>query len=191
MSAARSNTRERMLASTVQSLREHGASGTSVDEVLRRSGAPRGSVYHHFPGGRAQIVEEAVELSGAGIEALIAGDGTADSLTTFDSFLAVWRLNLIQSGFTAGCPVLAVAIEANDDAPQLTEAAGRAFGSWQAGLRHLLRRDGVSPAHARRLATLIVASIEGAVALSRVERSIQPLDDVGRELRGLLLEATS
>lgn len=191
MSPPRSDTRARMLASTAALMREHGASATSLDDVLAHSGAPRGSIYHHFPGGRAQLVEEAVRLAGAAGEQVITDSGDNTALGTFDAFLAGWRVNLRDSDYRAGCPVLAVAVEADPDAPQLTVAARDAFASWRDGLAVLLRADGVTPARARRLATLVVAAIEGAVALARVEQSLQPLDDAGAELRALIREATS
>lgn len=192
MSAPRSDTRERMLNSAAALMRERGASGTSIDEVLSHSGAPRGSIYHHFPRGRTQILEEAVDRAGASIGTIIAEADSAHAtpLQTIDAFLAAWRANLEASDFRAGCPVLAVAIESGPDSANLTDAAARAFASWRDALTGLLRRNEISPVQARRLATLIVASVEGAVALCRVERDLQPLDDVGRELRALLRAAT-
>lgn len=188
MTPRQSNARERMLDSASALIRERGASNTSLDDVLAHSGAPRGSVYHHFPGGRAQLVEETVDRAGNALAGVLAGPGSGP-VETFDAFIAAWRANLVASDFRAGCPVLAVAIESNDEAPQLTRAAARAFGSWREALGAMLRRHDVPPAHARRLATLIVASVEGAVAISRVERSPQPLDDIARELRVVLREA--
>ena len=190
MTERRSDTREQMLDSAATLIRERGASGTSIDDVLRHSGAPRGSIYHHFPRGRTQIIEEAVDRAGASIGTIIADAGDATPVETFDAFLAAWRANLRASDFRAGCPVLAVAIESGANAATLTDAAARAFGSWREALAELLRRHGVPAAQARRLATLVVASVEGAVALSRVEHDAQPLDDVGRELRELLRAAT-
>jgi len=178
-----------MLNSAAALMRERGASGTSVDDILNHSGAPRGSIYHHFPGGRTQIIEEAVDLAGASIGTIIADSADATPVQMLDAFLAAWRANLAASDFRAGCPVLAVAIESGQDTAQLTDAAARAFASWREALAQLLRRNQISAAHARRLATLIVASVEGAVALCRVEHDLQPLDDVGRELRALLRDA--
>ena len=87
--------------------------------------------------------------------------------------------------------MLAVAIETDDETPQLTEAAARAFTSWRSALAALLRRHGASPAEARRLANLVIAAVEGAVALSRAEQSPQPLDDAARALRPLLQRTTA
>jgi AcrR family transcriptional regulator len=191
MSPRGSDVRERMLDSTSTLIRQRGASATSLDDILAHSGAPRGSLYYYFPGGRTQLIEETVEHAGASIEQLIASAGDHSPIEVFDAFVKAWRDDLIASSFQAGCPVLAVAIETDDETPQLTDAAARAFTSWRGALRALLRRHGVPPAEARRLANLVVAAIEGAVALSRADRSAQPLDDIARTLRPLLNDAVT
>ena len=60
----RGDTRTKMLISAAEVMRERGAAGVTIDEVLTRSGAPRGSVYHHFPDGRGQILAEALRYAG-------------------------------------------------------------------------------------------------------------------------------
>jgi AcrR family transcriptional regulator len=191
MSPRRSDARQRMLDSTTTLIRQRGASATSLDDILAHSKAPRGSIYYHFPGGRTQLIEEAVERAGASIEQLIASAGDHSPIEVFDAFVKAWRDLLIASSFQAGCPVLAVAIETDDETPQLTEAAARAFTGWRSALAALLRRHGASPAEARRLANLVIAAVEGAVALSRAEQSPQPLDDAARALRPLLQRMTA
>ena len=116
------------------------------------------------------------------------------------AFVGWWRRILETSGFEAGCPVLAVAVEPvteDDDAAIGSEPANEplrdlahvAFERWQALLAVALRREGVAPARARRLAALTVAAIEGTVAMCRAARSAQPLDDVQRELEAVLRSA--
>jgi AcrR family transcriptional regulator len=180
-----------MLDSTTALIRERGASATSLDHILAHSKAPRGSIYYHFPGGRTQLIEEAVERAGTSIEQIITAAGDHTAAQVFDGFIAAWRDGLIASSFRAGCPVLAVAIESNNDTPQLTAAAARAFTSWRSALAALLRRHGVPPAESRRLSNLIVAAVEGAVALCRADQNIQPLDDTARALRPLLHDAVT
>jgi AcrR family transcriptional regulator len=191
MSPRRSDARERMLDSTTTLIRQRGASATSLDDILAHSGAPRGSIYYYFPGGRTQLIEEAVERAGADIRQFIAAAGDGTPAEVFDNFIAAWRDGLVASEFRAGCPVLAVAIESNDETQQLTAAAARAFTSWRSAFAVLLRRHGVPPAEARRLSNLVVAAVEGAVAISRAERSTQPLDDVARTLRPALHDAVA
>lgn len=194
MGAPAGRTRDRMLLSAVALLEEHGASATSVDRVLAHSGAPRGSVYHHFPGGRAQLIEEAVTAAGGFVGGLIhaaaqRAETPQDVLAAVDAFFALWRGRLLERGFRAGCPIVAVAVETNDDAPQLGRTAAGVFAGWREALAALLARPGLAPERARRLAGLVIASVEGAVAMCKAEQSITPLDDVAAEVHDLLAAA--
>ncbi|WP_329123797.1 TetR/AcrR family transcriptional regulator [Streptomyces sp. NBC_01465] len=191
MSPRKSDSRERMIVSTAALLREYGAGGTSIDRVLEHSGAPRGSVYHHFPGGRAQLLDEAVALAGDFIAGLLDAamqDGD-DPVQAIDGFFVLWRERLVSSGFRAGCPVVAVAVETNDDAPQLARSAASVFARWQEALAAPLVRHGLTEQRAGRLAAFIVAAIEGAVIMCRVEQSSAPLDAAAAEIHDLLIHA--
>jgi AcrR family transcriptional regulator len=176
-----------MVLSAAALLREHGASATSIDRVLAHSGAPRGSVYHHFPGGRAQLIEEAVALAGDFISGLIeTATQAGDPLEAVDAFFALWRGRLVGSGFRAGCPIVAVAVETNDDAPQLVRSAGAVFARWRDALGAMFVRHGLPPQRSRRLAGFIIAAVEGAVIMCRAEQSIEPLEAAGAEIHDLL-----
>jgi len=179
-----------MIASAVALMREKGAAATSVDDVLARSGAPRGSVYHHFPGGRSQLLEEALVGAAGSVARVIAEQQGASPVEVLDVFVKALGADLETSNYRAGCPVLAVAVDATEDTPQLTNAAAETFRSWCAAFESLLVQYGATRARARRLAALTVASVEGAIVLSRTQRSTQPLDDVRFELQTLLLNAT-
>src|SRR6185503_7604645 len=129
MSPRQSDSRQRMVLSAAALLREHGASATSIDRMLAHSGAPRGSVYHHFPGGRAQLIDEAVALAGDFVAGLIETAARADDpVDALDAFFALWRDQLTRSDFRSGCPIVAVAVETNDGAPQLARSAAAVFG---------------------------------------------------------------
>ncbi|MGW0249070.1 TetR/AcrR family transcriptional regulator [Nocardia goodfellowii] len=176
--------RERMIAGAIDSLRVHGTSGTSVDRVLAATGAPRGSVYHHFPGGRTQLLGDAVTAAGAAMSEFIE-HCTRDNTPAraLDQFAALWRKTLRDSDFRAGCPIFAVAVETNDETPELARAATEIFARWHTALTALLLRHDIPAARAHRLATLTVAAVEGAIALCRIQHSTQPLDDAVEELR--------
>ena len=177
-------TRERMVISTALLVREQGARATSIDDVLAHSGAPRGSVYHHFPGGRRQLLSEAIDYAGEFVAARI--ECAADALEMLDLLLNDYREQLIRSDFRAGCPVVAVAVEAGDPESDLYEHAGAAFGRWQELLAQRLVAQGVSAARAGELAVLVIASIEGALVMARARRDTEPLDNVHSQLRTLL-----
>jgi AcrR family transcriptional regulator len=177
-----------MVLSAAALLREYGASATSIDRVLAHSGAPRGSVYHHFPGGRTQLIDEAVALAGDFITGLVDGAMRADDpVPAVDAFFALWRDQLEESGFRAGCPIVAVAVETNDDAPQLTRAAAAVFARWQEALAALLVRHGLTEERSRRLGAFIIAAVEGAVIMCRAEQSTAPIEAAATEIHDLLV----
>ncbi|MBO4226714.1 TetR/AcrR family transcriptional regulator [Bradyrhizobium neotropicale] len=200
-----SDTRAKMVAGAADLLSRRGVNATSMREVVRHTGTPRGSISHHFPRGKQQLIEDAIVYAGAQVskplEQFTRERGTIDGLR---AFIALWRKILERSRFQAGCPVLAVAVEqyvsdamdnagAPDEAAQrhLLDLADGVFADWQQIMIAALRRDGVTPAGARRLAALVVASIEGALALCRAARNVQPLDDVRQELEAVLSAAIS
>ncbi|MFR9788626.1 TetR/AcrR family transcriptional regulator [Streptomyces sp. MB22_4] len=190
MRPRKSDSRDRMVLSAAALLREYGASGTSVDKVLAHSGAPRGSVYHHFPGGRAQLVDEAVALAGDFVARLFdAAARAGDPVAAVDAFFALWRDQLVGSDFRAGCPIVAVAVETNDDAPQLARSAAAVFGRWQEALAALLVRHGLTEERGRRLGAFVIAAAEGAVIMCRAERSTAPLEAAAAEIHELLVHA--
>ena len=120
-----------MITSAALLMRERGVEATSFSEVLHRSGAPRGSIYHHFPGGKAQLIEEATHYAGeftaAGLTAALA---QADPVAAIRAFISTWSGVLADSDFTAGCPVVAASLE-GDRLPGARDAAAGAFTSWE------------------------------------------------------------
>jgi hypothetical protein len=106
-----------------------------------------------------------------------------------DAFFAVWRDRLVASDFRAGCPIVAVAVETNDEAPQLARSAAEVFARWREALAGLFLRNGVAEGRSRRLAAFVIAAVEGAVIMCRAERSTAPLDDAAAEIHDLLVHA--
>ncbi|WP_336082443.1 TetR/AcrR family transcriptional regulator [Nocardia sp. SSK8] len=171
-----------MLHSAVQLLRERGAAGVTIDAVLARSEAPRGSVYHHFPGGRAQIMTESLTLAGDAISAIIDQAAAQSAVTTLRQFGQFWTALLEQSDFGAGCPVVSVAVGSSPEDEHLQPSVAAILGRWHAGLVTAIETDGVPSPRAQRLATMAIAAVEGAVILCRVNRSTTALDEVIDEL---------
>ena len=180
-----------MIRSAAVLFRERGVEGTSFTDVLEHSGAPRGSIYHHFPGGKAELAEEATRYAGDFIAAR-PGGGSGRGRPGRRRCAAsrrVWRAILHGSDFEAGCPVVAATLE-GERSPGARDAAGPAFE--QLGgqlLADAFERQGVEPDRARSLATLAVAAVEGAIVLARAQRSTAPLERVGDELEALVSEA--
>lgn len=173
MADPRRGTKQRMLISATTLLREKGARGMTIDAVLADSGAPRGSVYHHFPGGRDQLLREAAHFATDFITALIA-DLAVDPDSGLDRFVELWAQMLRDSDFRAGCPVVGIAVDMEADA----SLAERAFTAWSEQLVRIYVRDGLSQDRAAALATSTVAAVEGAIVLCRTQRSTAPLEAV-------------
>jgi AcrR family transcriptional regulator len=191
MTVITSDSRNRMIQSAALLFRKQGYSGTGFRDVIEHSGAPRGSIYHHFPGGKEQLAADAVTWAGAVIERRIErAAGNGNPLVALDMFVDAWREVLEDSNFRAGCPIVAVAAE-SDAGSTATAAAAAAFGRWQELIAHALLDAGVGRTDARRLATLVVAGIEGAILLCRARRDIRPLRDVHRALEASLRAAMS
>lgn len=175
-----------MLVSAAEVLRERGAAGVTIDEVLARSGAPRGSVYHHFPEGRNQILAEALEYAGEEITDVIDDAALNGGMYLVRKFVVYWEEQLVESNFAAGCPVVSAAIGSADDEPQLTSVAGSIFSHWRDALTRAFVSDGFADADAASLAVMCIASLEGAVVLCRSTRSVDPLRDVAAQLEFLI-----
>jgi len=175
-----SDARRRMIESAAVLLATRGVQATAFSDVLARSGAPRGSIYHHFPDGKNELVDAAIDLTGArAIEALDAVEGRAPAEVTA-AFLDLWRDVLVRSSLRAGCAVLAVTVGA--DAPELVEHAGSIFRAWRGRMAELYVGGGMSKPDAERFAVTVVAATEGAVVVSRAERSLEPFELVAGQL---------
>jgi AcrR family transcriptional regulator len=183
--------RERMVVSAALLIRERGAHPTAIADVLEHSGAPRGSAYHYFPGGRTQLLCEAIDYASDQIAARLAKADSAAGL--LDGMIAGFRKQLLTSEFRAGCPVVAVAVEAGEQADSespVQERAAAAFRRWTGQIVGRLQDDGVAAERAEELAMLILSSIEGAVVVARATRDVTPLDLIHRQLREQLTAAT-
>ncbi|WAJ45641.1 TetR/AcrR family transcriptional regulator [Mycobacterium sp. Aquia_216] len=185
--------RERMVVSAALLIRERGAHATAISDVLQHSGAPRGSAYHHFPGGRTQLLCEAVDYAGEHVAAVIA---EADSgLELLDTLIARYRRQLLDSDFRAGCPVVAVSVESgdNEDRERMGPVIARAaavFDRWTGQITQRLIADGIPTEQAGELSVLTTSALEGAIVLARVRRDVAPLDLIHRQLRNSLLAAS-
>ena len=186
MTKAKPGPRRRMIASTALLMRELGARATSIDAVLAHSGAPRGSVYHHFPGGREQLLREATEYAGEYVARRLEQTPPGDPLAALDSLLDEYRATLVATDFRAGCPVVAVAVESTEDGPDLRDDVVGAFDRWRQTIAQALGAAGIEAARADELAMLVIASFEGAVILSRAYRDLAPMDNLRRELHRLV-----
>ena len=181
-------TRAKLVATTAELFQKQGYHATGLAQIIAESGAPRGSLYFYFPGGKEELAVAAIQASGAEwrarIEALVAGVPDLG-----DAVVAVCRAladELVASDYQLGCPLATVALEASTTSPAVREAVNAHWTGWRTAIAERLAAVGVAPVAARELATFVIASIEGALMLCKVGRDPQPLHAVAATLRSLV-----
>ncbi|QTE02172.1 TetR/AcrR family transcriptional regulator [Streptomyces cyanogenus] len=192
MTEARRGPRERMVFSAAQLIRRGGVTATGMREVAAHADAPRGSLQHYFPGGKEQLVNEAVEWAGryAGrrVARFLAGLERPAPSGLFAAMAAQWTEEYAADGFAAGCPVAAATVDCAASGDSTREAAATAFATWRRPVAEALTDLGVPAERAGSLATLMISTLEGAILMARAERDVRPLTTAVREL-GPLLDA--
>jgi len=176
-----------MVSSAAMLLREHGVAGTSIAKVLEHSRGPRGSVGFHFPGGRAELLTDALRWAGSHVTAMLkqSADQGAGPADVFAGMCEHYKQQLAASDFAAGCPVGAAAQEAYRE-PALGPVVASIIDDWQTGLANVLSRSGHDPDDSAELAMLCISALEGAITMSRVKRSTDPIDIVRASITPLL-----
>jgi TetR/AcrR family transcriptional repressor of lmrAB and yxaGH operons len=181
-------TRAKLVATTAELLQKQGYHATGLAQIIAESGAPRGSLYFYFPGGKEELARAAIEASGAvwraKIEGIVAGVPDLG-----DAVVAVCRAladELVTSDYQLGCPLATVALEAATTSDAVREAVSAHWNGWRQAIADRLAAVGVKPVVGRELATFVIASIEGALMLAKVGRDPQPLYTVANTLRALV-----
>jgi AcrR family transcriptional regulator len=173
-----SSARKDMIFAAQRLLSIDGLEGTSFATVLSASGSPRGSVYHHFPDGKSQLIREAVAAVGSRVVASIIEMDAKSPMQVVQDFSDPWRTLLTSSKFAAGCAVAAVV-------PGDPETSDTIFRRWHGELTEKFQRSGIAKGPAAGLASTVLAGIEGALVLARASRTIEAFDQVVSDLTEL------
>lgn len=181
-------TRDRMVATMGRLVRERGFHGTGLNRVVADCGAPKGSMYHYFPGGKDQLAAAAIAAAGEeGARAFAAAfDRHRSAVSALRAVVAWMADELERSEFRYGCPIATVALEVASESAPIREACDAAYRSWLAAIAAGLRAAGRAAASARADATLVLAALEGALILSRTARDVRPLRVLARRMPALL-----
>jgi AcrR family transcriptional regulator len=183
--APRSTKREEMIQAGRRLYGARGYVGTAFSDVLAETGAPRGSVYFHFPGGKDEFAREVVAAHGRSTDSrlarLAAGCATPQELLV--AFLQGARDHAVATDYKEGCPIGAVILEAAHASPELLASAGQATASSIAVFAGLLVERGAGEDDAPRWATAAITGFEGALIVSRALRDPAPFDSLIDSLR--------
>jgi TetR/AcrR family transcriptional repressor of lmrAB and yxaGH operons len=166
-----------------------GYNGTSWRGLVDAAGTPWGSIHHHFPGGKEELGVAAIEFGSDAVAGLIAHcfDSQPDPASAVRESFRLSALGMEASDYRAACPVASVALEVVPDSAPMTTAAGEAFVAWEKLIARRLRDTGIKKKNARELARLVLTMFEGALVLSRIQRTTTPLEEAGNHLYGVLL----
>lgn len=179
--------RDAILISAVKLFRRQGYAATGLAEILKDSGAPKGSLYHYFPAGKAEIGAEAVALAGAKVTATLQdlaaeAQDPGELIARYLTSLAGW---MRQSGFRDGCPITTTLLETVPEHEAIRAAGRAAFASWAETIARVAQDNGIAPKRAATLARFSIAALEGALIQCRVSGDASPLIEARAELRAL------
>jgi TetR/AcrR family transcriptional repressor of lmrAB and yxaGH operons len=173
----RTDTRERVVRTAADLFRAQGYHATGLNQVLAEGGAPKGSLYFHFPGGKEQLAVESLRLSADEFRAELRDAGSLGAA------LEVLGQRLVESDFREGCPIATVALDVASESPQIRQACAEAYEGWERLIAEYLTRAGVSRPEA--MATVVLAAVEGALLLCRTRRDLTPLREVAAHFETL------
>ena len=171
-----------LIQAAAKQFRENGYAATGLNEILAQSGAPRGSLYHYFPGGKEELGAAAVEFAGQVVTHtladLAASSGSSrDFIERYCDMLSGW---LEESEFRAGCPIATTLLETAAQSELIAKAGRVAFAHWINVIAGVFEADGCAPGQSRERAEVLIAAVEGALLLARVERSTMPIQRIAR-----------
>lgn len=182
-----------MVQAAFELFRKRGYHATAFSDVVRESGAPRGSIYFHFPGGKQQLAREAIALAGDEIEEMVrAAAGRADDPGSLVRALGeIVAKRLADSGYESGCSIATMVLELAPHDEELSVEFDAVFARWRTALVAQLEPMGVDPARAAVLADLVMSAFEGALVLSRAARGPEPFRSTVDTLTAIIEHETA
>lgn len=176
--------RDAIVQTAARLFRKQGYAATGVNQVVEDSGAPKGSLYHYFPGGKEAIAAAAVTWASERVTLTLSRlaaevEGPEDLVRRYALLLAGW---MSTSGFRDGCPISTTLLETVPQSDPIRAAGAAAFAGWAGIFSQLLQASQVAPRRADRLASMAIAAIEGSLIQARVAVCRQPLIDAAEEV---------
>jgi len=178
------STRDQIIEKTCELLELQGYHATGLNQIIKESDTPKGSLYYYFPGGKEELALESINYVGGIVlnrirENLALLDNPADAIREFIMKIA---FNVERSDFRSGGPITTIAMETASNSELLRKACDKIYGEWQQAFSDKLKTGGISETRATRLAALIISAIEGGVILCRTSQSKIPLEHVAQEI---------
>ncbi|WP_326569312.1 TetR/AcrR family transcriptional regulator [Amycolatopsis rhabdoformis] len=174
-------TKDRILAAGAELFRRGGYTGTGVKQIVEKAGAPFGSLYHFFPGGKEQLAEQVIRTSGMEYAQLfdVFVAPAPDVVTGVEAFFAAGVTTLLETDYVEGCPIATVALEVATTNEPLRQATADVFTAWIEAGTAGFAAFGLPAEQGRVLTIALVTSLEGAFVLARSMRSPEPMAVAG------------
>jgi TetR/AcrR family transcriptional repressor of lmrAB and yxaGH operons len=188
MARSSAHTRDRLIATTQELMQRQGYHATGLNQIVDESQAPKGSLYHYFPGGKEELAVTALRQSATELEALLrsAVNNSPDTRSAFHCMGAYVIEKLKTTSFAQACPISTVALETAHQSDALQAVCSEAFAAMQGVMAEGFRRDGYSDTQATELAMLLICSYLGSLVLSRTHQTTAPIESVVQTLGSLL-----
>jgi TetR/AcrR family transcriptional regulator, lmrAB and yxaGH operons repressor len=177
------DSRDKMVQSAAALIGSRGLNATSFSEVLADSGAPRGSIYFHFPDGKRELAKDAIRWTSQQVLAHMQSNPARTPSEVLSHFVALFQHVAEASDGAAGCAVAGVTVDVPASDEELLYDARQAFHSWEKLLAEQFINVGVTPKRAAGLAVIAIASVEGGLILCRAEGGAGPLNEVAKQLQ--------
>lgn len=181
-------TRDRLIAAMLNALRRKGYHGVGLSELLTEAGAPKGVLYHHFPGGKSELaiaaIQTVVNHMTGGLQKLLTRH--ADPADALQAWMASAQKLLVGSGFEQGCPLASIALESTPDDAAIRAALAEGFSNIRSHLADALQNAGIALARSANLAALMVSAYEGALLQARVAGQVQAMQNTTEALVDLI-----
>lgn len=176
--------KQNLVRTAMRLFRQQGYASTGLQQILAESGAPKGSLYYYFPDGKEALGQAAVALAGAMIHEMLTGLAEREKtpktfLRAYCKVMAGW---MEESAYRSGCPIATTLLETAPESPGITETGRKAIDSWVDVIAGKFVGAGMTPRRARDKAQLVVSAMEGALVLSRVHGSADPIMNVAKIL---------
>lgn len=183
------DSRERLVATAARLFRFQGYHATGLNQIVEESQAPKGSLYHYFPEGKEQLGQEALRSAGQVLRERLSALGKLDPREALKQLVEVSIQELQSSDYRDACPIATVALETSSHSPELRQCCSDIFQQALSILEGWLVKHGLDQQAARDLALLAFSAYEGALLLSKVQRSPDPLRRVAGQIHSMLESA--
>lgn len=181
------STKDKLIKTTADVIQSKGYFGTGINKILEITKVPKGSLYHHFPKGKDDLICEAIKYSGKveleKYSTLASGKNSAEEV--FIAIIDNLVDQLLNSNFEKGCPIATVALEVSTNNEKIRTVCSDVFNLMQGRLAAFLRLANESNAHQK--AKTFLTFLEGAYILTKVHKNVAHLENMKEQIKIILL----